>query len=509
MNVFTLTRRLFWATLVAALSGCCAPALAAPTVERFYFIADELDPAPRQAAYRAVTRLLTETAVPGEYVTIVATPAHTPIATLAVPAGSKTVRLRKPAIRPQVRALAAFFEKKGAGGSTQAEPQKIATTVRSLRRTELPLKIVVVADPVYRNDDYPTWSMTGGKVPCDGSVFVDYSPWRVTQKLPKNTSVAWMTPTAGFGDDLFHQEAITRWHRRYLLALGGSLDCVTPNADLAFNYAGSQFGEPLGKLEDAAGMRSVVSVAETVEPVVIPAPAIQPPVTAPVIEEPSIDVQVPAAPAPATALPIDWCDTPPSALDALRGDLRHVVFLRDLSRSMIESIDGEDCSDVNAAVLRDMNEKLSGIACERFAVIGFGGEGTVGSVVRLCRHPSLFWRPVWATATPQSRQAASRAVARWEVRGGTSTLAALQEVRRLDGVTSVILWSDGLPSIGTGADTQREVLDLVRELGAEGIVINTIGAGNLSGRGGGTLDLEGCQFLKEIADLTGGAYLAL
>jgi hypothetical protein len=288
---------------------------------------------------------------------------------------------------------------------------------------------------------------------------------------------------------------------------GAEVLAVTPDAATAFTADRVLFPEAVTPRNDGAGMRKVVITSdEAPTDATLPAPEpVQPaqePTPAPVeVIEPTAKPRFDQVLAPALA--------PAPDMELLKGELQNVALVRDLSTSMIETADHRPTPEVNAAVIADIQAKLRGLPFQKLACVGFGGKGASGDNARLCYHPSRFWFAPWSSAVPSAREVACKAVAGWEVKGGTPTYDALVAARQLEGVDTILLWTDGLPSIPDEEDAQSRVLRLAEEMAADGITINCIGVGSLSHRGGGVLDLEGAEFLRRLAHSTGGEYYAL
>ena len=86
--------------------------------------------------------------------------------------------------------------------------------------------------------------------------------------------------------------------------------------------------------------------------------------------------------------------------------------------------------------------------------------------------------------------------------GGTFTRGALERAYRIDGLDTVVLFTDGAPNDGNSAVFEQREADLIYEMieKHKDIPINTIGLGNYFKDTGG-------NFLKRVAELSKGNYL--
>lgn len=511
--------------------GCRAEAT---TPQREHFVVlTELPAESRRAAAGEVYALIGKYALPGEAIHLLAAPEDRVIASLTVPSGSPNRRLRHRDVQPALRGLAKYFgeaptttvSKNNTG--LQLQLPEIPARISRLRRTQLAPHVVLCGSPLYHDPRRLDWTMSLGHAPLDGSLDAIGSPWNEgMERFPEGASVAIYTP-AEYGLDATHRSEMVRWVRFAYGERGAQVLAVTPDATTAFTADRVLFPQPVTPRKNGSGMRMVVppsgtAPSDAIRPTPQPVQPAPTPTPAPVeaIEstaKPRFDQVLDPAPAPS---PIDVLEpafipsfnpelAPAPLMERLKGKLQNVVLVRDLSTSMLETADHRPTPEVNAAVIADIQAKLRGLQFQKFACVGFGGKGVSGSNARLCYHPSWFFYAPWSSAVPSAREVACKVVAGWEVRGGTPTYDALVAARQLEGVDTILLWTDGLPSIPDEDDAQSRVLRLAEEMAADGITINCIGVGALSHRGGGVLDLEGAEFLRRLAHSTGGEYYAL
>lgn len=491
--------------------GCRAEAT---TPQREHFVVLSGLPAEsRRAAAGEVYALIGKHALPGEAIHLLAAPEDRVIASLTVPSGSPNRRLRHRDVQPALRGLAKYFgeaptttvSKNNTG--LQLQLPEIPARVSRLRRTQLAPHVVLCGSPLYHDPRRLDWTMSLGHAPLDGSLDAIGSPWNEgMEPFPEGASVAIYTP-AEYGLDATHRSEMVRWVRFAYGERGAQVLAVTPDATTAFTADRVLFPQPVTPRKNGSGMRMVVPPSGTAPSDAIRAtpPPVQPaptPSPAPIeVSEPTVKPRFDQVLDPALA--------PAPDMELLKGELQNVVLVRDLSTSMLETADHRPTPEVNAAVIADIQAKLRGLQFQKFACVGFGGKGASGSNARLCYQPTRFFFAPWSSAVPTAREVACKVVAGWEVKGGTPTYDALVAARQLEGVDTILLWTDGLPSIPDEDDAQSRVLRLAEEMAADGITINCIGVGALSHRGGGVLDLEGAEFLRRLAHSTGGEYYAL
>lgn len=497
--------------MVMVPPGCRAEAT---TPQREHFVVlTELPAESRRAAASEVYALIGKYALPGEAIHLLAAPEDRVIASLTVPSGSPNRRLRHRDVQPALRGLAKYFgeaptttvSKNNTG--LQLQLPEIPARISRLRRTQLAPHVVLCGSPLYHDPRRLDWTMSLGHAPLDGSLDAIGSPWNEgMERFPEGASVAIYTP-AEYGLDATHRSEMVRWVRFAYGERGAQVLAVTPDATTAFTADRVLFPQPVTPRKNGSGMRMVVPPSGTAPSDAI-RPTPQPVQPAPTPTPPPVEV-IESTAKPRFDQVLDPALAPAPVMELLKGELQNVVLVRDLSTSMLETADHRPTPEVNAGVIADIQAKLRGLQFQKFACVGFGGKGASGSNSRLCYVPSRFIFARWSNALPTARELACKVVAGWEVKGGTPTYDALVAARQLEGVDTILLWTDGLPSIPGEADAQSRVLGLAEEMAADGITINCIGVGSLSHRGGGVLDLEGAEFLRRLAHSTGGEYYAL
>ncbi len=389
------------------------------------------------------------------------------------------------------------------GDRNQANVCRLAATINAARRTSFPCRVLIAASELYNDPRHAGWSMVGGKCPSDG-VFSD----RTTpfgsgcEQFPPGTIVNWLTPTGTF-DDAAQAAGVQHFWRAFFHSYGAELRRLTPDPTTAFTFEGaSQFRDELVvRSKEPAKNQTLAFITEgneqTTGPIrrrmrpAVPRPAPPKPTPPP--------VAIPTAALPAGA------PTETSALSNLRGALKNVVIVRDLSGSMgFGIVDGEvvDLPKRKEAVIRDISHQLQTLPCERLCVIGFTTNAE--DEIVLPTFPTYWlWRK-WGMATPELRSAAAEAQAAWPLQANNPMLAGLQAAMQLPDVDTILLYADGDP----GGD-RDELLTFVDAMKAKGVTVNAIGVGPLSGEQADEFDVEGAKLMREIATRTDGAYLRL
>ncbi len=150
-----------------------------PKSEWFVFLATPMPKKMQPSVQTELQNLVASTATSGDVIHFVESPTHAPIARLTVPDGNPKARLRKRQVASQIKKLgcaldASLTDKFGEIGQVQFAD--LPNTLASLRTTDLPVRIVLVGDPIYHDPKHDGWSMMGGFVPTD----------------QRSTSAAWM-----------------------------------------------------------------------------------------------------------------------------------------------------------------------------------------------------------------------------------------------------------------------------------------------------------------------------
>jgi hypothetical protein len=474
-------------TLVLVVGCFTAAAAYAERFEWYLFIAESN---PKSVLDRVGQELqgLIGTAVPGTIIHVVSTPTHTPVATLEVPTGSPNSRLRHRSLRSGWSALRMVFQ--GTGGSNQIQLARLSATIGSLRATDWPVRVVLVGSLVYEDPRELGWAMTGGRVPTDQSQELALSPFSQTE-LPRATEVSWISPTAQWGTDPQHEREVTRFYRLYFQQGGAQPVRVGAEPKAGFRFEPAQWSQPVIARQDGLGVRQVSTKsmpAEAAQRQIVQVPTS---IGEPVENAPAQSLEVIADEDPSSDSGATMIETGSPTLWSIKGQCQHVVFIRDLSGSMEMEAGGIPAPWKNEAVLKDLCEKLQLMPFRRFAVVGFYSDDE--DVAQLKFFRSWFGSPWWVRATKSNRQRAAEVMAEWKCDGGTPALEAFQAVERLEGVDTVLWYSDGRPP----ESTKFELLALVRRMAREGVVVNPIGIGSVSGKDVASYDEGGAQFMVE------------
>lgn len=178
-------------------------------------------------------------------------------------------------------------------------------------------------------------------------------------------------------------------------------------------------------------------------------------------------------------------------LVGLRGELRNVVFIFDTSGSM-KTPRFAEYKEMLASWVRHL-------PMQRFAVIEFNN------------HIRPF-RPELVDATPENRAAAVKFIEGLPARGMTDTRGALQRAFAMEGLDTIVLLSDGEPTMPhprgggqiTQADIRRNIAEIEQWLkennASRNIVINCVAMGNYFTAAYG-------EFLQRVASDHGGTFL--
>lgn len=440
---------------------------------------------------------------PGDVIHVVAAPQHEPVASLVIPDAPPASRLRRSSLRAQLAEIIAFLEKEPIEGSDQLQVPAIAAAVNSLRRTDAPCSVILVGSPVFADPRHVGWSFSDGGVASDGALNNEFSPFsKGVSDFPAGTRVTWLAPTTDFGKDATHRAAITRFWLLFFASHGAELVRLSSDAAVCLPVSSSsQFSDQLTPRDEPACMIAAAMTTPADERVagetVVRFKAMKP-----------VTPAVKSAPAETTEpLPNKQTKDLPTAtapdLSLMPGSMERVAILVDRSLSMTVGVDQqEDLREQDAAVIADVQDKLRTLPCEEFFVLGFGGEAEDSEVENLRPYPWYWINPSWVATTPAHREAACEAVATWETSGGTPTLPAMKEVLKLEGLTMVILYTDGMPTLG---GSQAELLSLLQ---GKGVVVNTIGVGRLSAAKPDDFDMAGGEFLQRLASSTGGRFFS-
>ncbi len=320
--------RRFWPALPAILlfGWMCSGSTPESQAEHEWFVFVSQSSVRSREVYLQV---LTKEAAPQDVVHLVHN--QSLVSTVMVPRGSEQSRLRNPKVKSQLPAIQKFFAGDIAVSDADADNQlglyEIPTTIRSLRQTELPCRILLVGSPIYHDEiRHAGWSMMEGVVPSDSALHLETSPFHGDSGFPNATEISWLVPTQHWGVDQAHREAVTRFQRLFVQERGGSLVRLTADPQSALNFGMSQFD---GEVKPIPGQPRMIQASfESVR--------VQPKRPAPA----PIEVPITHREAPKLASPSDAANilTDERGLEDLLGSDAEIecLFLLDTSGSMMD-----------------------------------------------------------------------------------------------------------------------------------------------------------------------------
>lgn len=479
-----VTRCVLMVGLILSAPGCDEEAITAaitgrsfepPKNEWFILLPRSM---PIAASESVVGQLETTlTALPAEtWVTILLGDNHEILASFRVPDGVAEMRLDE--LRTELAAVYERLDPENVGGSQQIDLIGLPASIRSLRKSDQAPRVVVCGSPMVQD---PEGNLHIGTemMPCHGVLLDPTTSWGKMVAFPEGTTATWFLPRADYGNGPNFRGSVEHFLALTFSTKGADLLRVTSDASVAFNATTSQWDSTPTPQDTCNGLKK-----------------------APIDEEPEVYDENGDRVVRLGQIEIVEEDPTPNAL---AGDKKSTVFLIDKSGSVWEDLDGNDVSHRFKGIAGDVSEKLATMPMERFAIIDFGGDSKHRP--RIGRYPTtLFGGVKWAEATPANREAAINHVREIRCGGGTPTLAAIEEVLKLGPNVTVILYTDGVPTLGDGG--QDAVLGLTELLVATGVTINTVGVGPLSTRDE-SFDYSGGEFLGRIAHATGGKYFPL
>ena len=179
---------------------------------------------------------------------------------------------------------------------------------------------------------------------------------------------------------------------------------------------------------------------------------------------------------------------PPEVFN-LKGRFSRVVIVVDCSGSMGES-------GRWAEAIRVVKAWLQYLPMEQCALITFSTEAHCLQI----GEQSLF--PLDGPEGERDRGRLLDSLNRIVPEGGTNTLAALRMAYEIEGVDTILLFTDGEPNDGKSRGFDPENAAMIHELcrGKRGIPVNTVGVGAYSKR-------ELFDFLLQVAEETGGTFI--
>lgn len=465
---------------LTAIDGCLNPPPPAPVEEFFVALPDSLTLAGYPAVIAEVEAKIS-VAPDGTPFTFFHSKTQELIATYVVPGGSKAYR-----VSLAEEALAAVYERLDpelAGGDQTVRLISLPASVRKYRkRPDLKPTLIVCGSPMVE-DPEGHLTLTPKVIACDGCVNNPESSYAGMERFPAGTTVRWFSPTASYGNGPNYRRQVEGHLRFAIQERDGRLLILSSDAEVVFRATKSQWDEEqVEAADDCRGMKEVA--IDNPEPVLY-----TPDGGSELHRNGEITVTVRNA-------EVRLEDEHP----------RWVLFLIDMSGSVVVDSAGNDRSYLFVAIKRDMAERVTTMPFAGFAVTAFGGYRDASP--RIENYPTtLLGAPVWSDATGPQRTKALRFLESLVAGGGTPTLAALHEVERLSNEPlTCFLYTDGIPTLGEGGMTA--VLDYAKELSKRGVVINTVGVGALSAESD-QFDWTGGDFLSRLAAVTGGAYYAL
>ena len=402
------------------------------------------------------------------------------LSTVTIPEGSKAYRGK--IVKSGLAKVFDRLDPEKTGGSQSVDLLAIPSTIRKYRkRSDLKPRVILVGSPLIEDREQGN-SIGKETIPCDGCVTDESTSYGKMASFPQGTTVSWLTPRADYGNGPNHREQVEHFLRYLLYKKGGPLVRLSSEAHVVFHGKESQWDAEVSPLDNCNGAKKV---AEDKPKSILYAPD----GTTKVIEfKPGLVAKV---------------QHPKE--DLLAGNKQSILFLIDVSGSVMEDHEGNDQSHLFRSIIDDVVRKLETMNCKQFAICGFGGWKDFKP--RLPRYPnSVFSGFKWVEATPANRKKAIQFVNNLKAGGATPTGAAIEQALKLDGPMTCLLYSDGVPTIGKGG--QKAVLELSEKLKKHKAVINTIGVGTLSAENE-DFDWTGGQFLAEIARITGGEYFVI
>ena len=205
--------------------------------------------------------IITAQAAPGDLVHLV----HRQelVTTVTVPAGTPQSRLRSQKLTTKMTTLKEFFGEMPNEHPAVTEPPlglyEIPATVRALRQTNWPCRVLLTGIPLYLDQQRNAgWSMEAGVVPSDSSLELESSPFYGKTDFPEGTQLSWLLPTLQWGVDQAHREAVTRFQRLFIQTRGGTLVRMTIDPHAALNFDLPQFA---GEIQKIPGPPTMIQVS--------------------------------------------------------------------------------------------------------------------------------------------------------------------------------------------------------------------------------------------------------
>jgi len=456
-------------------SGCMSavmgppPEQAAPGHEEFYGLPDGFTSSGCLAIRDELLHRIANAPV-GQVMTFYMADNQSLVVSFTVPKGSP--KFREKLAKVKLAKVWEILDPEKTDGDKSIDLISLPATIRKYRKTDLPPHVFLIGDPMVKDREQ---GLDIGKefLPCDGCVLDSSTSYGRMDIFPDGTKIKWLIPRSDYGNGPNHRTQVEHFLGLLVQTKSGKLVRMSSDPEVIFNSEiESQWADELEPQDECNGLKAVAPDDD--------------PKRFTNDGHKIVDL----------GQGVEVTDRSPE-IDQIEGPLEQVLFLVDVSMSVQEHF---------PRMAADVCEKLQSMPMERFAICGFGG--THDLEARLELYPrGIFTGLKWAEATPQNREQASKFVKNLFVSGGTPTLEALEQIENLDGAITVLLYTDGIPTIGT--DSQPEVIQFVSDLVKDReIAINTIGVGALS-TSNDDFDYSGAYFLGLMAKRTGGAYFAL
>lgn len=239
--------------------------------EWFVFVAEGLSDGLLTDVKGETQSLISQVTKTGDVLHVIAAPDHRPVATLVIPDGDPRTRLRHQATRQSLQRIGNYLNANHSNANSQIQLPAVSATVLSLRRTEFPIRIILIGDPVFEDARQRGWSMADGFVPTDGSLESPICPFGSgVATFPEDTEITWLTPESTWGVDHLHQSAVTRFYQLFLRENGGYLARVTADPMSAFSLDGTRLVDEFEADTTGLARMQLVTLASSrteVEPV--------------------------------------------------------------------------------------------------------------------------------------------------------------------------------------------------------------------------------------------------
>lgn len=226
--------------------------------EWFVFVAEDTPKPVFMSVAQELENLVGSVAAPGDAVHVITAPKHNSVASVTIPAGERRTRLRDQQLRAELGKLKPILEASSAERSSQIQLPMVASTVRSLRSTNYPTKVILIGHPLYNDSRHAYWNMDNARVPSDGSLNSPLCPFNNgVDDFTKETELVWLAPSAEWGDDHAHRAAVVRFYRLFCQKNGATLAGFTTDPAAAFRVNHAQFDGSVTPEDDGVYMKVV------------------------------------------------------------------------------------------------------------------------------------------------------------------------------------------------------------------------------------------------------------